>query len=224
MAHHHAQHASLTAGDADSPPTFNRERHVKYHLRCLKTFLPSAYTGNDANRMMLAYFTLGSLDLLGVLESSTTPDERAGFIEWIYSCQLPKGGFRAFPGTDFGVEKRSADNESWDPANLAGTLFALLNLLMLGDGLERVKRREALGWLRRLQWEDGSFGDVLGSNGKPESGRDLRYAYIAASIRHILKGKADEGVEDVDVERLVQFVLSSQVHRITNVAVCAYGC
>ena len=78
----------------------NKERHIKYWLRCLKSLLPTLYTPYDANRMMLAAFILSALDLLSALHEYTTPDERAGYIEWIYSCQHPDGGFRAFIGTD----------------------------------------------------------------------------------------------------------------------------
>ncbi|KAJ5961026.1 Terpenoid cyclases/protein prenyltransferase alpha-alpha toroid [Penicillium vulpinum] len=149
----------------DPNPTFNTERHVKYYLRCLKTFLPSAYTSNDSNRMLLAYLTLSGLDVLGVLQSKTTPEERQGYIDWLYHCQVPSGGFRGFPGTDFGPGKRNKDNEAWDPANVPATFFALVNLLVLGDDLSRVKRRECLEWLPKVQRADGSFGEIIGPEG-----------------------------------------------------------
>ncbi|KAJ5385280.1 Terpenoid cyclases/protein prenyltransferase alpha-alpha toroid [Penicillium concentricum] len=150
----------------DPNPTFNTERHVKYYLRCLKTFLPSAYTSNDSNRMLLAYLTLSGLDVLGVLQSKTTPEEKQGYIDWLYHCQVPSGGFRGFPGTDFGPEKRNKDNEAWDPANVPATFFALVNLLILGDDLSRVKRRGCLEWLPKVQRADGSFGELVGPEGR----------------------------------------------------------
>src|SRR5271154_1353753 len=108
---------------------FHKERHVKYWLRCLKTFLPSAYISNDANRMTLAFFILSALDLLGELHEKITENERKEFIEWIYLCQHPDGGFRAFTGTNYGDSMRTVENEHWDPANIAGTYFALASLL-----------------------------------------------------------------------------------------------
>ncbi|KAJ5524927.1 hypothetical protein N7494_011577 [Penicillium frequentans] len=162
---------------------FTTERHVKYYLRCLKTFLPSAYTSNDSNRMLLAYFSLSGLDVLGVLQAKTTPEERQSYINWLYHCQVPSGGFRGFPGTDFGEERRTVDNAVWDPANVPATFFALVNLLILGDDLSRVKRRECLQWLPQLQRADGSFGEVLGPNARIEGDRDLRYCMCAAGIR-----------------------------------------
>lgn len=69
-------------------PGFNTERHVKYYLRCLKTFLPTAYISNDSNRMLLAYLTLSGLDVLGVLQSKTTP----GGATRVHQLALPLPG------------------------------------------------------------------------------------------------------------------------------------
>jgi geranylgeranyl transferase type-1 subunit beta len=195
-------------------PIFNTERHVKYYLRCLKTFLPSAYISNDSNRMLLAYLTLGGLDVLGVLQSKTTPEERQGYIDWLYHCQVPSGGFRGFSGTDFGDARRTPHNEAWDPANVPATFFALVNLLILGDDLTRVKRRECLEWLPKLQREDGSFGEVLGPNGTVEGDQDLRYCCCASGIRYILRGQSEKGVEDIpdiNVSKLTSFIEACQV-------------
>ncbi|CAI7564774.1 unnamed protein product [Penicillium discolor] len=199
----------------DPNPTFNTERHVKYYLRCLKTFLPSAYTSNDSNRMLLAYLTLSGLDVLGVLQSKTTPEERQGYIDWLYHCQVPSGGFRGFPGTDFGPEKRNKDNEAWDPANVPATFFALVNLLILGDDLSRVKRRECLEWLPKVQRADGSFGELVGPEGSVGGPRDLRYCCCAAGIRYVLRGRNETGLEDVpdiDVLGFVSFIEACQTY------------
>lgn len=199
------------------PPEGNLrvDRHIKYFLRCLKTVLPAAYTSTDANRMTLAFFILSGLDLLSSLSSKITVDERASYINWIYSCQLSEGGFRAFTGVDFSTGTGIARNENnsvWDPANLPGTFFALESLLILDDDLSRVRRRETLEWLARLQRADGSFGELLGVDGHIEGGRDLRYCCCAAGIRYILRGRAGmEGVRDVDVEGLVRYTESCQV-------------
>ncbi|KAJ5536858.1 Terpenoid cyclases/protein prenyltransferase alpha-alpha toroid [Penicillium frequentans] len=194
---------------------FTTERHVKYYLRCLKTFLPSAYTSNDSNRMLLAYFSLSGLDVLGVLQAKTTPEERQSYINWLYHCQVPSGGFRGFPGTDFGEERRTVDNAVWDPANVPATFFALVNLLILGDDLSRVKRRECLQWLPQLQRADGSFGEVLGPGARIEGDRDLRYCMCAAGIRYILRGSMSKGVEDVDdidVPGFMSFIQACQAY------------
>lgn len=193
-------------------PVFTKDRHVKYFLRCLKTFLPSPYLASDSNRALLAFFIVSGLDILGALESNTTPDERKAYIEWIYHCQVPSGGFRGFTGTHFGLDKRSPDNEVWDPANLPATFFFLVLLLVLGDDLSRVKRKECLQWLRAMQRADGSFGEVLGTAGTVEGGRDLRFCCVAAGTRCILRGhESGEDVEDINVNALVAFVEACQV-------------
>jgi geranylgeranyl transferase type-1 subunit beta len=181
-------------------PSFNKSKHITYWLRCLKTYLPSQYTSNDSNRMMLAYFTISALDLLSSLESSTNEQERAGYIDWIYSCQHPDGGFRSFPGTTL-----------WDSANVPATYFALCMLLILRDDLSRVKRSECLTWLTRMQRPDGSFGQTLGEESKIEGGTDTRFAYTAIGIRWVLGGGSDRSLGDVDVDRLVQCIKELQV-------------
>ncbi|KAE8349139.1 terpenoid cyclases/protein prenyltransferase alpha-alpha toroid [Aspergillus coremiiformis] len=194
---------------------FNKERHIKYFLRCLKTFLPDLYTSNDSNRILLAYFTVAGLDLLGELHNRTTLEERQGYIEWIYHCQVPSGGFRGFTGTDFGPERRTPANEVWDPANVPSTFFALLILLTLGDDLSRVKRTECLQWLSRMQRENGSFGEVLGSDEKIEGGGDLRFCCFGAGTRYILRGTGEEdlvGDKDIDVDKLVAFIEACQTY------------
>jgi geranylgeranyl transferase type-1 subunit beta len=197
-----------------SEAVFTKDRHVTFFLRCLKTFLPGLYTSNDSNRMLLAFFIVSGLDLLGALESKTTPEERQGYIEWIYQCQVPSGGFRGFTGTDFGTELRTPENEAWDPANVPSTFFALVILLILGDDLSRVKRTECLKWLRKMQRPNGSFGEVLGPDENVEGGGDLRFCCFAAGTRYILRGKRDtglDGIEDIDVGKLVAFIVSCQV-------------
>lgn len=193
--------------------TFDKAVHIRYWLRCLKTHLPTQYTSNDSQRATLAFFTLSALDLLGILHERTTDSERAAYTEWIYRCQHPDGGFRGFTGSDLGSSGENYER-CWDPANMAATYFSLASLAILGDDMKRVKRSECLNWIRRLQLEDGSFGEAIGKGGKVEGGKDTRYCYCAIAVRWILwAGEAYEqgDVEDIDVEALVGFITSSQV-------------
>jgi geranylgeranyl transferase type-1 subunit beta len=193
-------------------PTLNLARHEKYWRRCLKTFLPTQYTSNDASRMTFGCFSLSALDILGKLDESINEEERNDFIEWIYLCQHPKGGFRGFTGTNFEAHAlRTIENDEWDPANIAGTYFALASLLTLGDDLSRVKRRECLMWLKKLQVKDGSFGEVLGANDVPSAGQDVRYCFLAALVRWILREPGNTE-NDFDVEALKAFILQSVSH------------
>lgn len=164
--------------------------------------------------MTLAFFTVSALDLLDTLETSTSADERAGYVDWIYRCQHSDGGFRGFTGTDLGPLK-NAENVGWDPANLAATYFALAALVVLGDDLSRVKRRLCLQWLKALQLEDGKFGELRQEQGRVAGGRDARFGYCAASVRWMLKrGGEREAIssgEDIDVDALARSVTLLEV-------------
>jgi len=187
--------------------------HADYQVRCLKTYLPDLYTSNDSNRMTLAFFTIAALDLLDALDSAISEEERKGYIDWVYNCQLETGGFRGFPGASFG-EKSNEENAVWDPANVAATYFALLILVLLKDDLSRVKRRECLQWLRTVQRPDGSFGETVSDNGEVEGGYDSRFGYCATCVRWVLRGTAEgevDGVPDTDVEKLVKCIRLAQV-------------
>lgn len=167
--------------------------------------------------MYLAYFIVSACDVLDILKSSTQPNERQEWIDWIYHCQHPKGGFRMWPGTDFG-ERANAENARWDPANVPATYFALASLLILGDDLKRVRRKETLRWIHLMQREDGSFGETL-VEGKQEGGRDPRLGYCATGVRYILRGGTEPGplsidgevIEDIDIDTYVNCVRSSEV-------------
>jgi geranylgeranyl transferase type-1 subunit beta len=202
-------------GDALDEPSFVKERHVKYWLRCAKTFLPELYVSTDSTRLSLAYFIVSALDLLNVLETKVTSKERERWIQWIYHCQVAEGGFRGSTSTDFGAEKRTKANRHWDPANLPTTFFAIVTLIVLGDDLSGIRRRECLEWLPKLQRQNGSFGETLGENGTIEGGNDLRFCCCAAGIRYILRGKQAgllaPDVTDFDVENLVNYITSCQV-------------
>jgi geranylgeranyl transferase type-1 subunit beta len=170
--------------------------------------------------MYLAFFILSALDLLDALDTSIFSNERRDYINWIYRCQRPDGGFRMWPGTDFG-ERADEANAKWDPANMAATYFALAALLVLGDDLGRVRRRRTLQWLRRTQRPDGSFGEIL-VDGKIEGGRDPRSAHCACGVRYILRGRKSgdlvidgDMVEDVDLDALVHCIRAAEVSRIT---------
>jgi len=175
------------------------------------------YTSNDSNRMYLAYFILSACDLLNIITTSTSPAERQDWIDWIYHCQHPDGGFRMWPGTDFG-DRASTDNAKWDPANINATYFALTSLLILGDDLKRVHRKDTLHWVRKMQRDDGSFGETL-VEGKQEGGRDPRLGYCATGVRYILRGATAPGpiningemVDDIDFDKYVECLRRAEV-------------
>lgn len=192
-------------------PVLLRDRHIKYWLRCAKTFLPEAYTSNDSNRMTLAFFIVSALDLLDLLDSKINQEERHSWTSWIYSCQLDGGGFRGFTGTKIDNDVRTPENQHWDPANVPATFFALVTLIVLGDDLSRVRRRECLEWLPKVQRENGSFGETLGEIESNEGVSDLRFCFCAAGVRYILRGSRGIDVKDIDVGRLVAYIAACQV-------------
>lgn len=58
--------------DPDPDPTsaidfFDRDRHLCY-LQMMLELLPSAYQGQEINRLTLAYFAISGLDILGGLD------------------------------------------------------------------------------------------------------------------------------------------------------------
>lgn len=174
--------------------------------------------------MLFAFFIVSALDLLGLMDDDDDPatdkgkekgkkitaEEKAGWTEWVYYCQHPKGGFRGFTGAIIGAGKGEGKGRSneWDAANLPATFFALCILLILGDNLTGVKRGKCLSWVRRLQREDGSFGEVLSSEGRIEGGRDLRFCCCAAGIGYIL-GK-EGGEVGFNEEGMVRYIKRCQ--------------
>lgn len=204
-------------GVVSDVPLFNKEKHVVYWLRCLRSPLPTAYTSNEANRMTLVFFIFSALDILGVLFKRTSEDERRGYIDWIYSCQHAGGGFSSFPPphADPNVTPSGLHHE-WAPPNMSATWFALSSLAVLGDDLSRVRRAVTLRWLHTMQDEDGLFGELLTPEGKTHGGKDTRYAYFAASIRWYLRDSSPahntSPVPDIDLAKLMSHIRSAQTY------------
>jgi geranylgeranyl transferase type-1 subunit beta len=198
--------------------------HTKYWQRCLKSLLPTQYTSNDSSRMALAFFILSALDLLGAGPSTFPPQERANIRDWILRCQHPNGGFCGSPNHRFPdafyIDVGNG-TQQMDPANLPATFFAILSLTFVGN-LEGVKRNECLRWLKKVQREDGSFGELVTQEGRIIGGRDMRYCYVATAVRWMLRGGAPlserEKEEDINVEALVVHLQAGQVHYCVGAA------
>lgn len=193
---------------------FEKGLHLKYWKRCLKSLLPVEYTSNDSSRMALGFFILSALDLLGEGVNTFPLEEKKDIRDWIIKCQHPNGGFCGSPNhrfpdkyyTDLG---ENCSKREVDPANLPATYFAILSLGLVGD-LRRVERMKCLRWLKKLQREDGSFGELLTPEGNIWGGRDMRYCYVAAAIRWILGGDLEDSDNDINVKSLVQHIRSGQ--------------
>ncbi|KPI39786.1 Geranylgeranyl transferase type-1 subunit beta [Cyphellophora attinorum] len=190
-------------------PVFDKKRHIKYWKRCAD-LLPEQYTAGDGSRLSLAFFIIASLHLLDALETTFSVRDRQAWIDWIYSLQVASGGFRGFPGTNLG-DRRTLENEHWDPANLHNTFMGLLTLLMLGDDLSRVRRKECLSWVKSLSRRNGSFGEMLGEGGIILGKSDLRSVYCAVGIVFILADR-DTASEWLDKDDIVRHLSNCQDH------------
>ncbi|KAK0625435.1 terpenoid cyclases/protein prenyltransferase alpha-alpha toroid [Bombardia bombarda] len=167
-----------------------------------------------------------------------TSEERRRMREWVLAHQHPGGGFSGTSSLVFPLH----DYEEWDfdadaptqegsgLANIAATLFALQLLALLVDDEEDeetaegafrgVDRVQTLRWLKKLQRPDGSFGEVLmkmpGHGWFIGGGYDMRYCYIAAAVRWMLRGDVQQGqpgwVEDFDTVGFTKYILRSQTY------------
>lgn len=162
--------------------------------------------------MTLGFFILSALDLLSAGADTSPEYQKTEIRAWILKCQHPHGGFCGSPNHKYpdGFYK---NGEAMDPANLPATFFAILSLGFVG-GLEGVKRRECLEWLRRLQRDDGSFGELVTPDGKVQGGQDMRHCYVASAVRWMLRGDVPAGEKldgDINVEGLVGHLRNGQV-------------
>lgn len=205
---------TTTTNTATDAPILDKALHIKYWTRCLKSLLPTQYQSNDSSRLLLAFLNLAALDILGVGVSTFPVAQREDLKSWILNCQHPNGGFCGSPNHKFPV-KYYKGGRNVDPANLASTFFGILCLGFVG-GLEEVNRQGTLAWLRTVQREDGSFGELCTADGRIAGGRDARYCHFAAGIRRILRGDLlagrDEKFEDIDVEGLARYISSNTTY------------
>jgi len=187
----------------------NIPKHVAYTKRCLG-LMPNHFQGIDLNRMSIGFFLINSLDILNSLNTTTTEQDRLDWIDWIYRCQLPAGGFRGSTATI------TDPSSVFDTAHIPETYFALATLLILGDDLKGVKRREILDGLKKSQYKDGSFAPVLLGDGKKFGEIDVRHVYCAIAVRYILSsGAKGEDVvskeEDIDVPAAIRYIQQCKV-------------
>ena len=79
----------------------------------------------------------------------------------------------------------------------------MLSLVILGDDLRRLRRREVLRWVGELQMGDGGFGEMLADEGdlglhdrngrmRPVGGGDMRSVLCACGLACLLVGKSEE--------------------------------
>jgi len=170
----------------------SRHNNIKYFKRCL-SLLPGRYSSLDSQRLVISHFALGGLSLLDAIDEV---DHREDIIDWIYSLQLPSGGF---VGSD--VQKSLSGTIS--QAHIASTFSAVHCLIILGDDLSRINVKMLLSWLKLLQNDDGSISGVIN---KIESA-DMRFSYCAAYLIWLFAGNHDQ---PINIEKFVQFIKHCQ--------------
>uniref|UniRef100_A0A060TB48 ARAD1B05456p n=1 Tax=Blastobotrys adeninivorans TaxID=409370 RepID=A0A060TB48_BLAAD len=184
------------------------EKHAKYFRRNLTAF-PSAYTSYDSSLTSLAYFCLCGLELV-----DQKVDNREDCIRWIYSLLVPSGeGFRGSRSHELPVSENS---RTYDPPSIASTFFCISMLAAMGDEsmTQKLDRAKIMKFVVSCQKDNGAFCALSDPNLGPIGDNDLRHAYMAAAIRHMLQWdtKGSEGCEgpDMDIEKAVSYVLSTR--------------
>ncbi|CAH0473800.1 unnamed protein product [Peronospora belbahrii] len=189
------------------PTTFDCEQHARYFLANLR-LLPAPYASQDSQRVVLAFFCIHGLALLGELERV----DRHQVIEWVYSLQVPPDrhdaslnagdcGFRggSYMGNVFGCPPCEYESEEYDWGNIASTFAALCILRTLGDDLSCVNKAAIINSLKHLQnKKTGCFSSV--NMGFEE---DMRFVYCACAISYIL-----DDWSGIDLTAMVRFINS----------------
>ncbi|KAF7323545.1 Terpenoid cyclases/Protein prenyltransferase [Mycena kentingensis (nom. inval.)] len=170
-------------------PPLARDAHI-HHVTQALTQIPGVMVSLDSSRMLIIFYCLSTLDLLGVMEHHTTPSQRVSWRNWIWEQYIVGPWGTAFrPGTSM--------HDS--TPHLITTYAALLSLAALRDDFTRLNRAGVIAFLRACQRPDGSFASTPGS----ATEADLRNTYCAFCICSLV---GDRAWRAVDVERAVEFI------------------
>ncbi|KAJ3170709.1 Geranylgeranyl transferase type-1 subunit beta [Geranomyces variabilis] len=186
--------------------------------------LPHHYTSTDPNRMTVAYFCLGALDLLGETPQ-LSPKTSQECIDWIYAQQIhpvedsddgmktAHCGFRGGPSLGAPYSPQASTTvHKFDNAHITMTYTALASLLILRDDLSRVDKSAITDALRQLQQSDGrrettrqSIYDGAIQIDAMVDESDMRFLYCACVISYILNDW-----RGMDQDKAVQYIFQSQ--------------
>ncbi|KAL1509430.1 hypothetical protein ABEB36_004169 [Hypothenemus hampei] len=178
-----------------------RELHKKYLNRFLNGGIPSFLSNMDSNRSVILFFCVAGLDVLGETEKILR-HRKEQIINWIYKLQVVNteeltSGFQG--STTLLTKKFKGAIGPYQWGHIANTYSCLLSLLILGDNLTRVNRKEIINSMKSLQLEDGSFkGAIKGTE------NDMRFVFCAAAVSYILNDW-----NGIDIERMCNFILNS---------------
>ncbi|KXS16907.1 protein farnesyltransferase subunit beta [Gonapodya prolifera JEL478] len=141
----------------------NREAHVAYLMRALGRLKPG-FVSLDASRAWICFWTVHSLDLLGV---ALPTGDSTRIINTLSRFHSPTGGFGGGPG---------------QLPHALPTYAAVHTLAIIGsnEALNIVNRDTLYKWLLRLKQPDGSF--VVHEGGEV----DVRASYCALATARLL--------------------------------------
>ncbi|EJU02944.1 terpenoid cyclases/Protein prenyltransferase [Dacryopinax primogenitus] len=172
--------------------------HVSHCIRTLRG-LPSGALEVDSFRMMVAYYSLSSLDLLSSLDTKVKADEKEDWKSWIWKQYIADEHIAGFRGSSFLTGPSASAKE---PPHILMTYTALLSLAILRDDFCRLDRRRVLAFLERTQLPDGSFEPWPGS----EEGGDIRIIYAALATCSMLNSW-----DGIDLDKAVAYVKACRV-------------
>ena len=163
---------------------FQKARQTAFLRFCVQC-LPRAYESQDINHVMIIYYVMHALDILGLLRPGegaeaaggsrpiVSEEDRRALIEYIYTLQVRATPLsRANDALGFGFAGAPwcvPDGSRYRVASAATTFGALCVLRELGDDLARVDRDAVAEGLRHLQQPDGSFAAAYQRKRLPET-------------------------------------------------------
>ncbi|KAJ3512226.1 hypothetical protein NLJ89_g3640 [Agrocybe chaxingu] len=186
-------------------PRFSRAGHAGHCKRCL-TGLPSSQTDVDGSRLALAFYCIGSLDLLGVLEDCVPLTDRELWRAWLWEQQAEGKHGTGFRPSPFMTAQVPSDQSQLymdhDAPHIIMTYTALLSLAILRDDFSKLDRPGITKFLRSCQRVDGSFSTVPGSHEF-----DLRTVYCAFAVSSMLNDWSG-----IDVPRALAFIATCRTY------------
>ncbi|GJN92515.1 hypothetical protein Rhopal_005545-T1 [Rhodotorula paludigena] len=148
---------------ASADPQLHRDTHTAFLTRLLKAPLPRQYTGLDASRPWLLYWSIHSLALF---DGDLDAQAKRRVVETLKHCQNPDGGFGGGPG---------------QLSHLAPSYAAVCALAYTGeDGWKAIDRQGMYRFLMSVKQPDGSF--IMHDGGEV----DVRGCYCALTVAVLL--------------------------------------
>ncbi|KIP04227.1 hypothetical protein PHLGIDRAFT_76254 [Phlebiopsis gigantea 11061_1 CR5-6] len=179
-------------------PPLTKASHASHCNRCLQG-LPAGQIEVDASRVAIGFYSLGSLDLLGLLQSKTIDAEREAWRVWLWQQQASGSYGTGFKGSSYmtGHDRDPVvDYSEYDTPNLIMSYTSLLSLAILRDDLANLDRIGLIQFIKSCQRDDGSFSAL------PNGGEsDLRCVYCAFTISSML-----DDWSGIDLERSIAYI------------------